>query len=206
MSRVRPIRAADIVYLSGDWGQLEGSSMRIRRFVAPVAAGAAMVLIGQAAYGDLLIDVDKSAQRMTVTLDGERLYVWPVATGAIDYDTPDGAFRPFRMEIDHHSDEWDNAPMPYAIFFTETGNAIHGTYELRSLGHAVSHGCVRLSLKNAAILWRLVKQEKMAHTSVVLHGEIPGAIAQSPRKMLTDDDPGSSAPPLDLRRYEQLPP
>jgi hypothetical protein len=54
------------------------------------------------------------------------------------------------VEIDHHSDEWDNAPMPYSIFFTQTGNAVHGTYEQRSLGHAVSHGCVRLSLANAA--------------------------------------------------------
>jgi lipoprotein-anchoring transpeptidase ErfK/SrfK len=54
------------------------------------------------------------------------------------------------MEIDHYSDEWDNAPMPYSIFFTETGDAIHGTFEQRNLGHAISHGCVRLSVKNAA--------------------------------------------------------
>jgi hypothetical protein len=37
------------------------------------------------------------------------------------------------MEIDHYSDEYDNAPMPYSIFFTQTGNAIHGTYEQRIL-------------------------------------------------------------------------
>ena len=72
-------------------------------------------------------------------------YKWAVATGAIDYDTPNGAFKPFRMDIDHHSDEWDNAPMPYSIFFTQTGNAVHGTYEQRSLGHAVSPGCVRVA-------------------------------------------------------------
>src|SRR5262245_53444172 len=76
------------------------------------------------------------------------------------YDTPGGTFKPFRMEIDHYSDEYDNAPMPYSIFFTQTGNAIHGTYEQRNLGRAVSHGCVRLSVKNAATLWNLVKQEK----------------------------------------------
>src|SRR5208337_4233388 len=89
------------------------------------------------------------------------------------YDTPSGAFRPFRMEIDHTSDEYEDAPMPYSIFFTMTGNAVHGTEYESWLGHAVSHGCVRLSVKNAATLWALVKQEKMANTSVVVTGEIP---------------------------------
>ena len=79
------------------------------------------------------------------------------------------------MEIDHYSEEWDNAPMPYSIFFTQTGNAVHGTYGTRSLGHAVSHGCVRLSVKNAATLWALVKREKMANTSVVVTGDIADA-------------------------------
>ena len=181
--------------------------MRVSRLIPSTAAFIATLLIGQAAYGDLLIDIDKSAQRMTVTLDGEKLYVWPVATGAIDYDTPSGAFRPFRMDIDHHSEEWDNAPMPYSIFFTQTGNAIHGTYERRSIGHPVSHGCVRLSVLNAATLWKLVKQEKMAHTTVLLHGTIPGAIPDSEPLPLAEDDPDYGlTQPLDLRRHGLRPP
>ena len=104
--------------------------MRIRSLIPPLAAAAVAVLtFGQAARADLLIEIDKSAQRMTVTVDGRQLYVWPVATGADSYDTPSGEFKPFRMEIDHYSEEWDNAPMPYSIFFTQTGNAVHGTYE-----------------------------------------------------------------------------
>jgi lipoprotein-anchoring transpeptidase ErfK/SrfK len=83
---------------------------------------------------------------------------------------PSGTFKPFRMEIDHFSKELDDAPMPYSIFFTQIGHAIHGTYQQRSLGRAVSHGCVRLSVKNAATLWKLVNQEKMANTKVVLSG------------------------------------
>jgi len=79
------------------------------------------------------------------------------------------------MEIDHTSDEWDDAPMPYSMFFTKIGHAIHGTYEQRNLGRPVSHGCVRLSVKNAATLWELVKRQKMANTTVVLGGAIPGA-------------------------------
>ena len=150
--------------------------MRIRRLVPLItAASVAVVLCGQAARADLLIEIDKSTQRMTVTVDGAQRYKWPVSTGANGYDTPSGAFRPFRMEIDHTSDEYEDAPMPYSIFFTMTGNAVHGTEYESYLGHAVSHGCVRLSVKNAATLWALVKQEKMANTSVVVTGEIPDA-------------------------------
>ena len=155
-------------------------SVRINRLIAPLTAATVAVLtLGQAAYAELLIKVDKSAQRMTVTVNGEQLYDWPVTTGGSGYDTPSGSFKPFRMEIDHYSDEYDNAPMPYSIFFTQTGNAIHGTYEQRNLGHAVSHGCVRLSVKNAATLWELVKQEKMANTKVVLSGAIPDVVCWS---------------------------
>ena len=100
-----------------------------------------------------LVDPWTRAQRMTVTVDGNRLYDWPISTGGGGNETPSGTFNPFRMEIDHYSEEWDNAPMPYSIFFTQSGDAIHGTYEQRSLGRAVSHGCVRLSRKNAATLW-----------------------------------------------------
>jgi lipoprotein-anchoring transpeptidase ErfK/SrfK len=149
--------------------------LQIGRWASLLAAAAlAMLMIAQPARANLLVEIDKAKQRMTITVDGRQLYQWPVATGGIDYDTPNGAFRPFRMQIDHHSDEWDNAPMPYSIFFTTIGNAIHGTYEQRSLGHPVSHGCVRLSLANAATLWGLVKQQKMANTTVVITGEIPG--------------------------------
>ena len=61
--------------------------------------------------------------------------------------------------------------MPYSIFFTDGGVAVHGTFERRSLGRAVSHGCVRLSVKNAATLWKLVMQQKMANTSIVVTGD-----------------------------------
>jgi len=186
--------------------------MRINHLIAPlIAATIAVLMFGQAAYADLLIEIDKSTQRMTVTVNGEQLYDWPVTTGGRDYDTPSGTFKPFRMEIDHYSEEWDNAPMPYSIFFTQTGNAIHGTYEQRNLGRAVSHGCVRLSVKNAATLWGLVKREKMANTKVVLNGSIPGAgpptVARSQPMPLTPDAPLYRAPPPQYQRvYEARPP
>ena len=94
--------------------------MHITLFIAPLTAAIVAVLtFGEAAYADLQINVNKSSQRMTVTVDGSQRYDWPVSTGRRGYDTPSGNFKPFRMEIDHHSDEWDDAPMPYSIFFTK---------------------------------------------------------------------------------------
>jgi lipoprotein-anchoring transpeptidase ErfK/SrfK len=140
-------------------------------------AAAALFVLSQAARADLLINVDLSTQRMKVTVDGTPRYEWPVSTGRPGYETPTGTFKPFRMDLDHHSDEWDNAPMPYSIFFTMTGVAVHGTPEKRNLGRAVSHGCVRLSVANAATLWDLVKREKMASTVVYVGGTTPGSFA-----------------------------
>jgi hypothetical protein len=187
--------------------------MPANRLIAPlIAATVAVLTLGQAANADLLIEIDKSAQRMTVTVNGNQLYLWPVSTGGRGYDTPSGSFRPFRMEIDHTSDEWDNAPMPYSIFFTKTGDAVHGTYEQRSLGRAVSHGCVRLSVKNAATLWKLVKQEKMANTTVVLSGAIPDgagppvAARSGPMPRIANDPRYGEPPPQDQPRYDNRPP
>ena len=74
--------------------------MGVRRLIPSLTAAIVLVLIlGQAAHADLLIQIDKSAQRMTVTVNGEQLYQWPVSTGGQGYDTPSGTFKPFRMEI-----------------------------------------------------------------------------------------------------------
>ncbi|RDV04986.1 L,D-transpeptidase [Undibacter mobilis] len=157
--------------------------MRIRpaSWLAALIAGCAMSVILSAftaapARADLLITVDKTSQRMTVEKDGEELFVWPVSTGAAGYDTPSGTFKPFRMEKDHFSREWDDAPMPHSIFFTMKGHAIHGSTH-KSIGRPASHGCVRLEPKNAALLFDLVKQETMGKTRVVLTGEAPGVTA-----------------------------
>jgi len=173
--------------------------MRMSHCIATlIAATVALFALGQAALADLMINIDKSTQRMTVTVDGKQIYNWPVSTGGLGYDTPSGTFKPFRMEIDHYSDEYDNAPMPYSIFFTKTGVAVHGTYEQRNLGRAVSHGCVRLSEKNAATLWELVKGEKMANATVVLSGTTSGggssAVARSRPLPPNADDPRSGTP------------
>ena len=73
-----------------------------------------------------------------------------------------------------YSKEWDNAPMPNSIFFTKAGHAIHGSFEVKKLGKAASHGCVRISPTNAATLYGLVGRNGLENTQVVLTGVTPG--------------------------------
>jgi L,D-transpeptidase catalytic domain len=124
--------------------------------------------------GAVLVNIDKSKQKMTVFIDGVEKYVWPVSTGLAGYSTPSGNYTATSMNEIWYSKEWDNAPMPHSIFFRKDGYAIHGTYEAKYLGRPASHGCVRISRENAATLYALVKKNGLKNTEVVLTGVTPG--------------------------------
>lgn len=148
-------------------------ALRAPGWAAVLVSGAVLALTG-AARADVVITVDKAKQQMTVVADGTLRWTWPVSTGLARYDTPNGRYTTFRMEKDHFSKEWDDAPMPYSIFFTQQGHAIHGSYHSK-LGHPASHGCVRIAPNNAAELFALVKEEGLANTHVVITGELPSS-------------------------------
>jgi lipoprotein-anchoring transpeptidase ErfK/SrfK len=126
----------------------------------------------------ILINIDKSRQEMTVFVDGIEKYTWPVSTGKRGYSTPSGTYTATSMNEIWYSKEWDNSPMPHAIFFMKDGHAIHGSHEVKNLGKPASHGCVRISPANAAVLYTLVKENGMNNTQVVLDGTTPGGEAK----------------------------
>jgi L,D-transpeptidase catalytic domain len=146
--------------------------------VAAAVVAALTVCAADPARAAVLVTIDKATQHMTVSVDGTRRYTWPVSTGRAGYATPSGSFKPFRLEKDHYSREWDDAPMPNSIFFTPKGHAIHGSFETRRLGTPASHGCVRLAPANAATLFALVKEQGLGNTRIVLTGEAPRMIAK----------------------------
>jgi hypothetical protein len=156
------------------------------RVMATIVAMLGLAVFAGPSDAALLITIDKAQQRMIVSRNDVPLHDWPVSTGQRGYDTPAGVFQPFRMEKDHFSREWDEAPMPHSIFFTKDGHAIHGSFEVKKLGRPASHGCVRISPQHAAILWGLVREEKMANTRVVLTGTIPGGPGQAAAKREVD--------------------
>jgi hypothetical protein len=162
-----------------------------------LAAGFAVPL-ASAASANVVITVDKSTQRMLVAVDGATRYDWPVSTGRRGFNTPSGAFKPNRMEVEHFSKEYENAPMPHSIFFDLHGHAIHGFFDTPHLGMAVSHGCVRLSPANATTLFSLVKDEGMANTEVIIHGHIPSSQAPLVARRQVPDEEASAEQPTSL--------
>lgn len=114
---------------------------------------------------NVLVIVDIQMQTMHVRVDGVTKYRWDVSTGRRGYSTPPGRYQPIRMHKRYFSRKYDNAPMPFAIFFNG-GYAIHGTTDLRNLGRIASHGCVRLHPDNAATLFDLVKAAGAENTVI----------------------------------------
>ncbi|MFU8898325.1 MAG: L,D-transpeptidase, partial [Roseinatronobacter sp.] len=87
--------------------------------------------------------VSISEQVMHVYHHGQLLYEWPVSTARTGNITPTGDWRPQFLSRNHRSSRYNNAPMPYSVFYS--GHyAIHGTDQISRLGRPASAGCVRL--------------------------------------------------------------
>ena len=123
------------------------------------------VLWGSAAQAGVVVQIDKSSQRMSVSIDGTPRYNWAISTGRDGYGTPSGTFQPQAMMRSYFSRKYYKAPMPHAIFFYY-GFAIHGTNDISRLGGPASHGCVRLHPANAATLFALVQRSGPRNTVI----------------------------------------
>lgn len=140
----------------------------MRRFAVLLAAVIALAASGYAASAGVLVQIDKSSQRMLVQVNGKPTYLWPVSTGRGSFGTPAGRFRPQWMARSWFSTKYYGSPMPHSIFFHK-GYAIHGTNYISRLGGPASHGCVRLHPGAAATLFALVQRHGMASTAILIH-------------------------------------
>ena len=131
-----------------------------------LALAAAFIVAASApARADVVVHIDKSSQRMAVSVDGAMRYNWPVSTGRDGYGTPSVTFHPQSMMRSYFSRKYYNAPMQHAIFFYY-GFAIHGTNDISRLGGPASHGCVRLHPSQAAALFALVQRNGPHNTLI----------------------------------------
>ncbi|MDQ8698756.1 L,D-transpeptidase family protein [Hyphomicrobium sp. LHD-15] len=91
--------------------------------------------------GPMVINVSLSRQRL-VAYDGtERIAESPVSSGRVGYSTPMGVFSVLEKKRMHHSNLYQNAPMPNMQRLTWSGVAMHAG---ALPGFPASHGCVRL--------------------------------------------------------------
>lgn len=122
---------------------------------------------GGAIAGAVTAKVDISSQTMVVTENGWTKFRWKISTARPGYVTPRGSWRAYMASLHHRSRKYDNAPMPYAIFFNG-GYAIHATFDTKRLGRPASHGCIRLHPANAAIFFGLAQKYGLRNTKVIV--------------------------------------
>lgn len=95
-------------------------------------------------------DSYEGPMKIVVVLDIQRMYVFQndnligfttISSGKKGKETPTGIFNILQKNVDHKSNLYSNAPMPYMQRLTWDGIAIHGGH---LPGYPASHGCIRL--------------------------------------------------------------
>lgn len=109
---------------------------------------------------DKIIVVNTGEQKLYAWEEGELVYEFHMVSGRPGKETTAGRFETLRKYEDYTSHSY-GAEMPYSMFFTYDGKAIHGTRLalVRSFVHTYitesvgSHGCVGLAEEEAAKLF-----------------------------------------------------
>jgi L,D-transpeptidase catalytic domain len=100
----------------------------------------------------LLAIVALNQQRVTIYDAGGSMLRSPVSTGQTGYETPAGIYSVIEKEIEHSSNLYDGASMPFMQRITWSGIALHAGV---LPGYPASHGCIRLPHQFAKRLFEL---------------------------------------------------
>lgn len=100
--------------------------------------------------GPMLLIVNVKTQRTVLFRNGIPIAASTVSTGRPGYSTPTGVFTILQKKVEHYSSTYDNAPMPYMQRLTWKGVALHAGH---LPGYPASHGCIRLPLGFAKLLY-----------------------------------------------------
>ncbi len=134
---------------------------------ASFALALSFAIPSTASAASVVARVDISSQTMTVLHHGRVKYRWRVSTARRGKVTPTGSWTAKWLSKHHRSSRYNNAPMPYSIFYN--GNfAVHGTNQVSRLGRPASAGCVRLDVKNAATLYSLAQRVGLKNVRIVV--------------------------------------
>jgi len=115
--------------------------------------------------GEVVILVSLPAQELNVYRNGIRIARSTISSGKPGNDTPTGVFPILQKKVMHHSNLYDDAPMPHMQRLTWDGIALHAG---RLPGYPASHGCIRLP---AAFAERLYEVTDRKSTTVVVADE-----------------------------------
>jgi len=120
-----------------------------------------------APQGPMVVVVSLEEQTAHVYRNGIAIGSSPISSGRSGHRTPTGVFTILQKEREHHSNLYDDAPMPFMERLTWDGVALHaGTLP----GYPASHGCVRLPQGFAE---RLFEVSTRGDTVVVSDSQAP---------------------------------
>lgn len=124
--------------------------------------------------GPVVIVVSIAQQRAYAYRNGIPIGISTVSTGKKGHETPTGVFTLLQKNVDHKSNLYNNAPMPYMQRLTWDGIAMHAG---NLPGYPASHGCVRLPMGFAKLLYGVTK---LGLTVIVTAGAEVPRFAPSP--------------------------
>ena len=124
--------------------------------------------------------VELDRKRLTVYEDRVQIAVFPIASGARETPSPVGVFhvnRKFLTALSGFGTRFLGLDVPWGDF------GIHGTNAPSSIGRNASHGCIRLRVRDAETLYRLVPYG----ARVVIEGGAFGAVQNGLRTLMEGD-------------------
>jgi L,D-transpeptidase catalytic domain len=122
--------------------------------------------VSRPATAALMAIVSLNQQRVTV-YDGEgQILQSPVSTGQTGYETPAGIFSVLERKVEHYSNLYDDASMPFMQRLTWSGIALHAGV---LPGHPASHGCIRVPI---AFAERLFERTRLGMRVIVVRDDI----------------------------------
>lgn len=145
--------------------------------------------------GPLLLIVNTKTQRAILYRNGIPIGASTVSTGRPGYATPSGVFTILQKHVEHYSSKYDNAPMPYMQRLTWKGVALHAG---QLPGYPASHGCIRLPLGFARLLYG---ETKLGMTVVVTDQVAIPRVAPTPEIALA----GAASRPSAAGDFRWLP-
>ena len=107
------------------------------------------------------VEIDLSEQKLEAYRGGRKVNEFLISSGIGQYPTPVGDFSIWlRLAEDrmtgnygeNHPDNYDIPDVPYVMYFNGP-YALHGAYWHNNFGHPMSHGCINVSVHDAAWLY-----------------------------------------------------
>ncbi len=168
---------AAIVQCSGTlraWSQARLDGPSVADAIQALKPGQYLWSPAIAPAGPVLVIVNLTLQRANVYRNGILIGASTISSGKKGHETPTGVFTILQKRIDHKSNIYDSAPMPYMQRLTWSGIALHAGH---LPGYPASHGCVRLPLAFAKLLY---SSTKLGITVVVTDTDAMPRVAPTP--------------------------